>query len=74
MSGTKKKEVACRFLAGETVLVDIHVDHQVIVKRAKILRLTPTWAILKLGNRSVTAFLSQLRPAPEAGHEARGEA
>jgi hypothetical protein len=72
VSAVKKKEAeaVCPFQAGDTVLIEIHVDRRVTTERATILRLNPTWAILQLGSRSVTAFLSQLRPAPEADREA----
>lgn len=47
---------------GDCVLIEVRVDGHATVEYAKILRLNERWAILRLDKRSVTAYLSQIRP------------
>lgn len=51
-----------QFEVGQIVEIPVHSNQQTIMERGSILCLAPTWAILKIGNRSATANLSQIRP------------
>jgi hypothetical protein len=51
-----------QFKVGQTVEIPAHGNQQTIMERGSILCLAPTWAILRIGNRSATANLDQIRP------------
>ena len=48
------------FEVGQTVEIPVLANYQTIMERGSILCLAPTWAILKIGNRSATANLSHI--------------